>query len=777
MVSIAINIVDLPDQEPSRARNYLQAIQRRPAPYVQARIRAYLYEGMVKFKMSAVVEGIPALLHASVFFFFAGLVDFLYQINRQIAWVTISIVTACGTLYILITILPVFHRQSPFRTPLSELVWVFLRFFDLLRYRLDRKWNRLVGSMWQSREVVARANRPGLIDRDIRALSWTLKNLTEDKELLPFVEGIPAFCTSNADSHAMREILMEPEARLLPRIIALFQTCDKSGGLILAVRRARSITCVNAIAALCEIFQAEINPWDLLVEEKEFVTFIKAIPEASDYDSLPMRKLLMNKKAQLLPRIIALLQTCAGTGSLVPASRRARSVTCLNAIAKLCEIYSADSWDLLHTYEATLRGVIMPMAVELDQLVADAAMNAQANVVKHVKNLLLLQAGQDSRDIHKHQAARLNTSHASEFGWAFHTIKAWGGLVSLAEIIPKLGNKHELADAYGIGNRDTSFKFCPEFQDALFRYFAKHVSLSTALNPRLFNLDNNERLERRVLTFLSATFYTADLVIDLHEADLGDDILQAHRVHLEAKHLDNILVHSSSRLLSKFATCALIHIVTSFQRKLFPLRRTVASLHRKRTFDSALIFGRAISNEDMHPIRNPPSENSRTIVIGVEERSSRLYERLLPAEQPKLMSFLEADGPKSLFLCRGHIHLLIALLRPFCILPLEDNHAILLANHAMTDMLPYLNARYSCHRDQRRLVGLCRIILDEVDKQPDLSKLPQSKSFISLLVGALGTISDPGLLAEAIVVMKSAQLYSRSSEYASALQQVSDLSL
>ncbi|KZP12371.1 hypothetical protein FIBSPDRAFT_985086, partial [Athelia psychrophila] len=101
------------------ARHYMQAVQRRPAPHSQARMRVYLFDGMKKFKMSAVVEGIPTLLHASVFLFFAGLVDFLYQINLRIAVVALSIVAACGGLYVLITILPILHRQSPFRTPLS----------------------------------------------------------------------------------------------------------------------------------------------------------------------------------------------------------------------------------------------------------------------------------------------------------------------------------------------------------------------------------------------------------------------------------------------------------------------------------------------------------------------------------------------------------------------------------------------------------------------------------------------------------------------------------
>ncbi|TDL15482.1 hypothetical protein BD410DRAFT_702703, partial [Rickenella mellea] len=59
------------------ARNYLQLIDRRPAPNQRARIRAYLYEGIKTFKMMAVIEAIPTLLHVSLFFFFIGLVIFL----------------------------------------------------------------------------------------------------------------------------------------------------------------------------------------------------------------------------------------------------------------------------------------------------------------------------------------------------------------------------------------------------------------------------------------------------------------------------------------------------------------------------------------------------------------------------------------------------------------------------------------------------------------------------------------------------------------------------
>ncbi|TDL27681.1 hypothetical protein BD410DRAFT_869054, partial [Rickenella mellea] len=59
------------------ARNYLQLIERRPMPNQHARMRAYMYEGVKMFKMTAVIEAIPTLLHISLLLFFIGLVIFL----------------------------------------------------------------------------------------------------------------------------------------------------------------------------------------------------------------------------------------------------------------------------------------------------------------------------------------------------------------------------------------------------------------------------------------------------------------------------------------------------------------------------------------------------------------------------------------------------------------------------------------------------------------------------------------------------------------------------
>jgi len=45
------------------ARKYLQATYVKPAPQQRARLSAYLFEGIEKYKMSAIVETIPMLLH------------------------------------------------------------------------------------------------------------------------------------------------------------------------------------------------------------------------------------------------------------------------------------------------------------------------------------------------------------------------------------------------------------------------------------------------------------------------------------------------------------------------------------------------------------------------------------------------------------------------------------------------------------------------------------------------------------------------------------------
>ncbi|KZP12390.1 hypothetical protein FIBSPDRAFT_158698, partial [Athelia psychrophila] len=232
------------------ARSYLHAVQRRPAPQKKARIRSYLYQGMQQFGMPAVVESIPTLLHASVFLFFAGLVDFLYSINRAVALVILSIVAVGGALYMVITILPIINRQCPYRTPLSQVCWYLAQILGVLRYCENGIWRRVDGSMAQGREMLACADLPGRKQRDIEALSWTLDSLTEDSELLPFVEAIPAFFSSEGGTFTTSQIAVAEDLPLITRAIGLLLICKEPGSLVGLFRRKRAIACMNAISCL-----------------------------------------------------------------------------------------------------------------------------------------------------------------------------------------------------------------------------------------------------------------------------------------------------------------------------------------------------------------------------------------------------------------------------------------------------------------------------------------------------------------------------------------------
>ncbi|KAJ6501195.1 hypothetical protein C8R47DRAFT_970565, partial [Mycena vitilis] len=87
------------------ARDFLHRADTRSAPVTRARVFAFLYYGLKRFKLHTVVEIIPLLLHASLFLFLLGVVAFLLPVNialTVIATIILGIVTA---VYIFITVL------------------------------------------------------------------------------------------------------------------------------------------------------------------------------------------------------------------------------------------------------------------------------------------------------------------------------------------------------------------------------------------------------------------------------------------------------------------------------------------------------------------------------------------------------------------------------------------------------------------------------------------------------------------------------------------------
>ncbi|KAH8982851.1 hypothetical protein EDB92DRAFT_1768540, partial [Lactarius akahatsu] len=107
------------------SRRYLDITRHRVAPHKRARTRAYMFDGIASFKMSRVVKAMPMLLHLSIFLFFAGLIDFLWNANSTIGHWILGFISVFTFAYLAMTVLPNLYLNCPYSTPLSELSWRF----------------------------------------------------------------------------------------------------------------------------------------------------------------------------------------------------------------------------------------------------------------------------------------------------------------------------------------------------------------------------------------------------------------------------------------------------------------------------------------------------------------------------------------------------------------------------------------------------------------------------------------------------------------------------
>ena len=175
-------------------RDYMHIFLRYNHPLKRARVRQFLYEGAEKWYMSVVVEAVPALVHVSLFLFFIGLADYLFNMNTPTAATTTIMITFCGALYLWCIIAPVHDAQSPYQSPLSGIFW---HLFQVIRGRTHRDHStggarkRISTNMTEGRVQLAMDESDDRKKRDARAIRWVIDNLTEDSELEPFVIGVP----------------------------------------------------------------------------------------------------------------------------------------------------------------------------------------------------------------------------------------------------------------------------------------------------------------------------------------------------------------------------------------------------------------------------------------------------------------------------------------------------------------------------------------------------------------------------------------------------------
>jgi Family of unknown function (DUF6535) len=258
------------------ARHYQLSVEGHSIPHKRARIRAYLKEGVDKFGVTALVNGIPVLLHISVFFFMLGLFEYLLSINPAIAFLTFGTVGVFLSFYGIFTLLPLVYKNCPYRTPLSVVCWRVFQTLHLLRYRNDRGRSTPIrhGLSGYRVHIATKPSRARRM-RDERALHGLLESFAKDGDFEGFIAGIPDFLSSTDDNPgiAFWERFQAEDIALCTRITNLLVTCQRGGVLSETARQRRAQLCLNAI---CSMTQSSLSTSQQPSENKTIAPRISA---------------------------------------------------------------------------------------------------------------------------------------------------------------------------------------------------------------------------------------------------------------------------------------------------------------------------------------------------------------------------------------------------------------------------------------------------------------------------------------------------------------------
>ena len=196
------------------SRRFIRLTQpARCSPEKRARMRAFFANGVDKMHIPWAVEGLPTLLHLSMFLFLGGLVIFLFHIDHAVFSSVMWWIGLFSIVYGLITVLPIVRHDSPYYAPLSRpawflyasLIYVPFKFLDSESPRGDIfKWLRISSlkkryHRWMLGGVEKAAEdtvTERLSEIDLRIFDWTIGVLGDDDSLETFFEAIPGFFSS-----------------------------------------------------------------------------------------------------------------------------------------------------------------------------------------------------------------------------------------------------------------------------------------------------------------------------------------------------------------------------------------------------------------------------------------------------------------------------------------------------------------------------------------------------------------------------------------------------
>ena len=195
------------------ARRYIRLTQlSRTSPERRAQTRAFYAEGVEKMHIPLAVEGLPTLLHLSLFLFFAGLAVFLYNVDVEVFTCVVCSIGLFLVVYVLITLLPLIRSDSPYYTPLSKPLWflkasilfvnvsVFCFIAHVSAFIHQRRstilYFRTVRWLFRGMEKEGEESAAKQSLDIVRILGWTTRALGDDSSRGKFFDALPGLFKS-----------------------------------------------------------------------------------------------------------------------------------------------------------------------------------------------------------------------------------------------------------------------------------------------------------------------------------------------------------------------------------------------------------------------------------------------------------------------------------------------------------------------------------------------------------------------------------------------------
>ena len=248
----------------SWARRYLRVTQMaRCSPDKQARVRAFIANGVDKYHVAMAVEALAALVHFSLFTFFVGLLNYLFNISHTVFSTVVCPIALSSAIYVCITLMPVVRHDSPYHTPYSAISWLictsglFSVFRVLVAFRRQfghEKRERFLFLMLQYRGWLVGGIRKAIeetaskwsSESDVRVLESTLGALRDDDALEKFIEALPGFYQSDMIKDLQQRLPEEVRLKILRTLVGFSRRTLSSNEISVSVKIRRLAICFEA---------------------------------------------------------------------------------------------------------------------------------------------------------------------------------------------------------------------------------------------------------------------------------------------------------------------------------------------------------------------------------------------------------------------------------------------------------------------------------------------------------------------------------------------------